>query len=122
MTRTHTERHNSHLRAGLASRSTARDARGEVNDAQTMLAALTAAIGLAVVVTKQRHLFLWQNVRIHLDDVEQLGSFIELEAVAEPDSDLSHEHTLIGQLRTTFAITDNRLIATGYAHQLNRGG
>ena len=94
----------------------------EVNDAQTMLAALTAAIGLAIVVTKQRHLFLWQNVRIHLDDVEQLGSFIELEAVAAHDSDLSHEHTLIGQLRTTFAITDTRLIATGYAHQLNRGG
>ncbi len=91
----------------------------EVSDPQTLLAALTAAVGLAVVVTKRRRLFLWENVRIHLDDVEHLGSFIELEAVASPDSDLSHEHTLVSQLRRTFAITDERLIAIGYAKQIN---
>jgi adenylate cyclase class IV len=90
----------------------------EVQDTSTLLAALTAAIGLTVVVTKHRHLFLWQGVRIHLDTVEQLGTFIELEAVAPPDSDLSHEHTLISQLRRTLAITDDRLLATGYASQL----
>lgn len=65
-------------------------------------------------------LFLWENVRIHLDDVEQLGTFIELEAVAPPDSDLEREHELISHLRTAFAITDERLLATGYAKQLNR--
>jgi adenylate cyclase class 2 len=91
----------------------------EVTDPQTLLAALTAAVGLAVVVTKRRRLFLWQDVRIHLDDVEHLGTFIELEAVARPDSDLSHEHTLVSRLRSTFAITDERLVAIGYAKQLN---
>lgn len=90
----------------------------EVQNANTLLAALTAAIGLTVVVTKHRHLFLWQGVRIHLDTVEHLGTFIELEAVAPPHSDLSHEHTLISQLRSTFAITDERLLAAGYASQL----
>jgi adenylate cyclase class 2 len=58
-------------------------------------------------------------VRIHLDDVEHLGTFIELEAVATPDSDLSHEHTLVSRLRSTLAITDERLIAIGYAKQLD---
>jgi adenylate cyclase class 2 len=91
----------------------------DVTDPQTLLAALTAAVGLAVVVTKRRRLFLWQNVRIHLDDVEHLGTFIELEAVATPDSDLSHEHTLVSRLRSTLAITDERLIAIGYAKQLD---
>jgi adenylate cyclase class 2 len=90
----------------------------EVEDPQTLLAALTAAVGLTVVVTKHRQLFLWKDVRIHLDDVEQLGTFIELEAVAPPDSDLAHEHELIGHLRTAFAITDERLLAVGYAKQL----
>jgi len=90
----------------------------EVEDAQTLLAALTAAIGLTVVVTKHRHLFLWRDVRIHLDEVEHLGTFIELEAVAPPDSDLSHERELISQLRSTFAVTDDRLLAVGYATQL----
>ena len=32
-------------------------------------------------MTKRRRLFLHRNVRIHLDDVEGLGSFIELESV-----------------------------------------
>jgi len=90
----------------------------DIDDAQTLLAALTAAIGVDVTVTKQRRLFLWQTVRIHLDNVERLGNFIELEAVAPAGSDLHHEHQLVQQLRTAFSITDDRLIATGYAQQL----
>jgi adenylate cyclase class 2 len=90
----------------------------EVAEAQTALEALTSALGLTVVVTKRRRLFLWQGVRIHLDDVEHLGTFIELEAVAPPDSDLLHEHELVSELRAAFAITDERLVAIGYAQQL----
>lgn len=97
----------------------------DIDDPQTLLAALATAIGVTVAVTKHRHLFLWKNVRIHLDDVESLGTFIELEAVAPPDSDLNHEHQLVEQLRNAFSITDDRLVATGYATQLrelqNRG-
>jgi adenylate cyclase, class 2 len=71
-----------------------------------------------VVVAKRRRLFLWRDVRIHLDDVEQLGSFIELEAVASPESDLAEEHRLIAELRQAFEIGDDRLVALGYADQL----
>jgi adenylate cyclase, class 2 len=90
----------------------------ETDDPQTLLAALTAALGVNVIVTKRRRLLLWQNVRVHLDDVERLGTFIELEAVAPADSDLQHEHHLVEQLRDAFSITDDRLCATGYAQQL----
>lgn len=91
----------------------------DVDDPQTLLAALTTALGVTVAVTKQRRLFLWRTVRIHLDTVEHLGTFIELEAVAPPDSDLNHEHQLIQELRSAFSITDDLLIATGYATQLD---
>ncbi len=90
----------------------------QTEDPQTLLAALTAAVGVDVVVTKRRRLFLWQNVRIHLDDVERLGTFLELEAVAPADSDLQNEHKLVERLRDAFSITDDRLCATGYAQQL----
>jgi adenylate cyclase class IV len=90
----------------------------DVDDAQMLLAALSDAIGLTVVVSKCRHLFLWQGVRIHLDEVEQLGTFIELEAVAPPESDLSREHRLIEELRTILQIKDERLVGDGYARQL----
>lgn len=59
---------------------------------EPVLSLLAASLGVRVTVTKRRHLFLWQRVRIHLDEVEQLGSFIELEAVATQDSDLVYEH------------------------------
>ena len=37
-------------------------------------AALDAALGTLAVVEKERHLLLWQSVRIHLDQVKGLGS------------------------------------------------
>jgi adenylate cyclase class IV len=58
------------------------------------------------------------NHRTGRDRVERLGTFIELEAVAPPDSDLTHEHQLIAELRDALAITDERLVAIGYAEQL----
>lgn len=90
----------------------------EVSDGEALCAALAAAIGIRGVVVKRRRLLLWQSVRIHLDEVEQLGTFIELEAVAPPDSDLTHEHRLIAELRDALKITDERLVALGYAEQL----
>jgi adenylate cyclase class IV len=90
----------------------------EVTDAGAVVAVLTDAIGIWGTVLKQRHLLLWENVRIHLDEVETLGSFIELEAVAPADSDLSREYELVAQLRDVLQITDDRLEAHGYARQL----
>jgi adenylate cyclase class 2 len=88
-----------------------------VEDGLTLRVALEAAIGVRVVVTKRRRLHLWRGVRIHLDDVDVLGTFIELEAVAPAHSDLTREHRLILQLRNAFDITDERLVAQGYADQ-----
>ena len=52
---------------------------------------LAELLGVHRVVRKEREIFLYQNVRIHLDRVEGLGTFMELEAVfdgapeAEPE-------------------------------------
>lgn len=90
----------------------------EVTDAAALLPVLADALGIWVTVVKQRHLLLWNTVRIHLDEVEKLGSFIELEAVAPKDSDLSREYESVAQLRDVLQITDDRLEARGYARQL----
>jgi adenylate cyclase, class 2 len=42
---------------------------------------LSELLGVHRVVRKRREVLLWRNVRIHLDRVEALGSFLELEAV-----------------------------------------
>lgn len=71
----------------------------EVDDPAALADALDAALGTLVVVDKRRRLLLYENVRIHLDDVAGLGSFVELEGVADADSDLSREHELVARLR-----------------------
>ncbi len=90
----------------------------EVDDAGVLLASLATSLGVCVMVAKRRRLFLWRNVRIHLDCVEGLGDFIELEAVAPPASDLTNEHELVASLRKALEITDERLVGLGYAEQL----
>ncbi len=42
---------------------------------------LTVANGIKVVVDKQRHIYFVDNVKIHFDTVDQLGTFIEIEAI-----------------------------------------
>lgn len=87
----------------------------EVADAPTLLVALNDALGVRGVVEKRRRLLMWRGVRIHLDSVERLGTFVELEAVAPPDSDLAHERALVAALRAALEIGDERLVAVGYA-------
>jgi predicted adenylyl cyclase CyaB len=89
-----------------------------VEDAEGLKDALRAALGVFVAVEKSRHLLIWRTVRIHLDEVPGLGSFIELEAVAEPDSDLSGEYQNVTQLRQALGITDELILAGGYSDEL----
>jgi adenylate cyclase class IV len=83
-----------------------------------MVDALGSAVGVRVVVSKQRRLFLHRPVRIHLDDVCGLGQLIGFEAVAPDDSDLARERQLGAELGDAFAVADDRLGGTGYADQL----
>jgi adenylate cyclase class 2 len=94
----------------------------EIADPDGLKDALTAALGIVVSVEKSRRLLLWRNVRVHLDEVPGLGCFIELEAVAAPDSDLSGEYRNIAQLREALGITDERVLAGGYSDELLRVG
>jgi homotetrameric cytidine deaminase len=76
----------------------------EVGDPAALLEALDAALGTLVVVDKRRRLLLYENVRIHIDEVAGLGSFVELEGVAAADSDLSAERELVARLREELAL------------------
>ena len=50
-------------------------------DAGALKTALVAALGIRGVVHKRREIYLWHNVRIHLDEVAGLGALVEFEAV-----------------------------------------
>jgi adenylate cyclase class 2 len=96
-----------------------------VDDPELLIGALDQVLGLSVTVAKQRHLFLWNGVRIHIDQVAELGDFIEFEAVAPASSDLGPERKLVEELRQRISIEDADLVATSYsdlAIALHRSG
>lgn len=52
----------------------------KVNDPAALKDALTASMGVKVVVNKQREIWYIRNVKFHIDEVEGLGAFMEIEA------------------------------------------
>ena len=89
-----------------------------VEDGAALREALDAALGTLVVVDKERRLLLWEGVRIHLDTVEGLGSFLELEGVAPEGSDLSAEHDRVAQLSEALGIDESRILSDSYSDQV----
>ncbi len=67
------------------------------------------------VVDKQREIFLFENVRIHLDRVEGLGEFLELEAVySGEEAQEEEQHRKIEFLLDTLQVCRSDLIAVSY--------
>lgn len=52
-----------------------------------------------LTVKKRRELWLMGAVRIHLDEVESLGSFLEIEALVSPKQNVGKCHELVAELR-----------------------
>jgi homotetrameric cytidine deaminase len=89
-----------------------------VDDPAALREALDAALGTLVVVAKRRRLLLWRDVRIHLDAVDGLGAFVELEGVAAPESDLAAEHARVAELSERLGIGPERILAGSYSDRL----
>jgi adenylate cyclase class 2 len=88
----------------------------EVETGSELEAALASVLGVMTVVSKARRLFLWKGVRIHLDQVDSLGNFIEFEAVAAGESsDLGRFEVLLANLRRSFGIEDAHLVGDSYS-------
>jgi predicted adenylyl cyclase CyaB len=71
-------------------------------------------------VVKQRTLYLWENVRIHIDRVESLGNFIEFEAVMSEQDDIKISQQRIDFLIEHFDIQPEHFIDTGYYELLKK--
>jgi homotetrameric cytidine deaminase len=78
-------------------------------------AVLSQALPARGAVVKRRRLLLWEGVRIHLDEVEGLGSFLEFEAVIPDAGEEPEAHAKVTRLREALGVSDGYLIAVGYA-------
>jgi len=90
-----------------------------VDDAEEVETLLDTALGTLVKVGKTRHLFSYSATRIHLDQVENLGCFVELETVMQyqTEEEARAEHELVKQ---TLGLDERETVAVSYSDLLRR--
>lgn len=86
-----------------------------VQEPESAKALLTEILGVHRVVRKVREIWLYQNVRIHLDRVDGLGSFVELEAVYDgAPASLPAQQDKLRFLMERLGIGEEDLIGVSY--------
>jgi len=91
-----------------------------VVDPAALKALLAAALGVRAVVRKRRELFRYENVRIHLDAVENLGNFIELEAVLSGHVGRVESPAQLDHLARALGIRPEQRLAGSYGELIVR--
>ena len=80
----------------------------------TLKSVLSTSLGIRGIVKKKRILYKYGQTRIHLDDVEGLGKFIEVEVVLKPDQTSKDGETIANTLMNEFSIPKTDLIDVAY--------
>lgn len=89
-------------------------------DPENLKRVLELAYGIRGVVKKMRYLYLVGQTRVHLDDVESLGQFMELEVVmVEGQSDAEGQAIAEG-LMTALGVESGDLIDGAYMDLLEK--
>ena len=70
---------------------------------------------VVTTVRKVRDVYQYRNGRIHLDDVEGLGTFIEFEALITPERDVVTAHKTLDDLWKHFRPVMGEVISASYS-------
>jgi len=111
----------SYHRADAAAARQSRYQLSPVGDPGAAEARLAARHGRLARVVKTRMLYRLGNVRIHLDTVEGLGTFVEFEAVLKPGDSEADARGLLAGLQAEFGLRDGDLVAVSYADLIGAG-
>ena len=83
-------------------------------DSKSLTTVLTHAYGVRGVVCKRRMLFWIGQTRIHLDEVEDLGTFLELEVVLEEHQSTTDGIEIARKLMNDLDVTESALVPQAY--------
>ncbi|HUV13268.1 MAG TPA: class IV adenylate cyclase [Acidobacteriota bacterium] len=91
------------------------------DDPSCLKTLLEAALGIRSVVRKTREVFMIGRTRIHLDQVEGLGEFLELEAVLENGEDPEVGREEVQNLMALLKVPPENLVASAYVDLQTQG-
>jgi predicted adenylyl cyclase CyaB len=76
---------------------------------------LGQALGMTVQVKKKRQIFMYGQTRIHLDEVESLGSFVEFEYVLQGNEPPEAGISAVESLQRVYGIDEAALVSGSYS-------
>ena len=90
-----------------------------VHESNLLRSLLEKALGIKIVVEKQREIYFIENVKFHIDIVQNLGNFIEIEAISEDETiSLEKLQNQCLHYMQEFGIHQEDLLKDSYSDQL----
>jgi len=86
----------------------------ETRDPENLKNALSLALGVRGAVRKTRYLYMVGQTRIHLDDVEGLGHFMELEVVMREGQSGAEGQAIAEDLMRRLGVWEDALLEGAY--------
>ena len=93
--------------------------RSPVTNPEAMHALLAQALTTRGIVSKERHVYLVGRTRIHLDRVDGLGDFIELEVLLGQDDDEAGGEQEAHEMFARLGVGEADLVPLAYVDLLN---
>ena len=90
------------------------------NDPENLKRVLELAYGVRGMVKKTRYLYLVGQTRVHLDDVDGLGQFMELEVVMRDGQSDADGHEIAEGLMSALGVERGDLIVGAYMDLLEK--
>lgn len=89
-----------------------------ISDPENLKHVLELAYGIRGVVRKTRYLYLIGQTRVHIDDVEGLGQFMELEVVLRAGQSDAEGQAIAERLLTSLGVESRDLLTGAYVDLL----
>ena len=86
----------------------------ETHDAEQLKSVLARALGVRGTVQKVRHVYIIGQTRVHLDDVQDLGRFVELEVVLQPGQGEDQGQAIAYDLIAALGVDRGDLLENAY--------
>jgi len=90
------------------------------SDPEGLKNVLARAYGIRGLVKKTRSLYLIGQTRLHLDEVEGLGHFLELEVVLRPEQNDAEGQSIAEELLQKLGVQSSDLLAEAYMDLLEK--
>lgn len=79
---------------------------------------LSKSLGAKIIVNKKREIYFIDNIKFHLDEVEGLGKFVEIEAKLDNPNDKERLKAQVDEYMKLFEIDESHLVSDSYSDLL----